>query len=93
MRVSWRDVGCCCAEQVDAAWQLASSVLQGAELRKALDYIIRALAEDCVHAQHQEGARTASSTGAAGRASLWLAVSADLLHASEPAALQKETRS
>lgn len=51
---------------MDAAWQLASSVLEGAALGKALDYTTRALAEACVQAQHEQGASTASSSGAAG---------------------------
>ncbi len=55
-----------CAEQMNAAWQLASSVLEGAALGKALVYTIRALAEACVQAQHEEGSSTASSSGAAG---------------------------
>ena len=75
----WCDFGYSPAEQIDAAWQIASSVLEGAALSKALDYIIRALAEACVHAQHQEGASIASSTGAAGLLSLWHAACADIM--------------
>jgi len=59
----------CCsyiAEQTDAAWQLASSVLEGAALGKALGHVIRALAEACVRAQHQALAGTDSSRDAAG---------------------------
>ena len=67
--MSWDDHACCSAEQTDAAWQLASSILEGTALRKALDHIVQALAEACVHAQHQEGSGVASSTGVASRPS------------------------
>jgi hypothetical protein len=45
---------CVNAEQTGVAWQLASRILTGAALSRALEHVVRALAEACVRAQQQE---------------------------------------
>ena len=45
---------CVTAEQTDVAWRLASIVLTGAALGRALEHVVRAQAEACVRAKQQE---------------------------------------
>ena len=44
----------CGTGQHGPAWRLASSVLAGAALGKALEHVVRGLAEACVRAQHRQ---------------------------------------
>ena len=55
----------CSAEQSDAAWRLASSVLTGAALGKALEQVVRGLAETCVRTQQLEHDSAGTESGAA----------------------------
>ena len=44
----------CDTGQHEPAWRLASSVLAGAALGRALEHVIRGLAEACVRAQQRQ---------------------------------------